>query len=584
MDGFFGDEPGFQPNVQTQTNLAGALAERLALFGVRHAFGVIGGAIGVLYDALEDSRITLHHFRHESGAAFAAAEAYFATDHPSVVFVTTGPGTLNALTGIAAARWDGAKVVLLSGTTGAAQRGRWATQESSAYTLPQDALYSRGPIFDFGVRVEHASELTEVLRRLRHGLARPNGFIAHIGLPISLQSARVELPRAPRPTGLVSSAIAEDRAAECAQLLTEDGPFAIWVGFGARSASAQVRELMRRTGAHAFCSPRGKGIISETHPRFVGVSGLGGHESVRDFMLHEQPAWVLVLGSRLGESTSFWDTALCPSSGFIHVDLDPNVPGVAYPTVHTMAVQSEIGHFLDRLLEALPTDDPTRALPTPSTFRHEAEPIPRAGQHLTPVRPQVLMAALQRGVIDATDALIMSESGNAFAWCNHHLRFQEPGRYRVSTLFGSMGHCASGIVGAALASGRKTVGVVGDGAMLMNAEVSTAVQYDAPVVWVILNDAGFGMSESGQQMFGLSTAQLRYNQVDFVAIARATGADGVRVTHEDQLDDALARAMAAKGPFVVDVIIDPSEASPLISRFESLLRQGSASDIAAWDA
>jgi acetolactate synthase I/II/III large subunit len=185
--------------VERDVMLVSALVEHLFQCGARHAFGVSGGAIALLYDALVESRVNLYHFRHETGAAFAAAEAYFASQRPSLVFATTGPGILNSLTGLTAAKWDGAKVVLISGATSPAQRGRWATQETSSYTLPQDALYTKGPIFDFAVRMEHASELPEVARRLSLGLARAGGFLAHVCLPMALQSHRIELSSVPPP-------------------------------------------------------------------------------------------------------------------------------------------------------------------------------------------------------------------------------------------------------------------------------------------------------------------------------------------------------------------------------------------------
>ncbi|MCP4662650.1 MAG: thiamine pyrophosphate-binding protein, partial [bacterium] len=110
---------------QIESTLADALIRHVADLGIEQAFGVSGGAIALLFDALaEHETIQVHHCRHETGAAFAATEAYFATGKPTLVFTTTGPGTLNALTGIMAARWDGAKLILVSGATSAPQRGR----------------------------------------------------------------------------------------------------------------------------------------------------------------------------------------------------------------------------------------------------------------------------------------------------------------------------------------------------------------------------------------------------------------------------------------------------------------------------
>ncbi len=572
----------------TESSIVEAFTHHLAALGVERAFGVSGGAVALLFDALDESSVELHHFRHETGAAFAAAEAYFATRKPTVVFATTGPGLLNVMTGIAAARWDGAKIILVSGATNSPQRGRWASQETSPYTMPQDVFYTRGPFFDFAVRMEHASELPEVLRRLSLGLSRPGGFIAHVSMPMSVQGNRVDLPRTRQLAVMSAPSSSAADVADCARRLKEQ-PFAVWAGFGASGAAGLLRQLAERSGAKVFCSPRGKGVFPENHPQYVGVTGLGGHQAVTEYMVQQQPKWVLVLGTRLGEATSFWDRDMVPGGGFIHVDLDPDVPGTAYPDACTVGIQADVGRFLEELVEHFPLRPapPLQAVADPHEavdprLRHAPMPLRVAGRG--PVRPQVLMEALQRHVVDGSDALVMGESGNAFAWCNHYLRFAAPHRYRVSTLFGSMGHAAAGVVGVALATGEKAVAVVGDGSMLMNSEISTAAQYQAPAVWIVLNDAGYGMCRDGHRALGLTDRNISFPRADFVDIARAVGADGVKVETEDVLDYAMELALEAEGPFVIDVRVDPNEASPLLQRFDSLIKQGSSKNVAGWEA
>ncbi len=575
---FWEQDRGRRP--RPEASLAEALVGYLARLGIEQAFGVSGGAVALVFDALVESEaIELHHFRHETGAAFAATEAHFASGRPTMVFSTTGPGTLNALTGITAARWDGAKVVLLSASTSPAQRGRWASQETSSYTLPQDALYCRGPIFDYAVRMESPAEFPEVARRLSLGLSRRGGFVAHVSLPMGIQGKRVDLPNWPSASGVSPPSVSVGEAAECARVLRR-APFAIWLGFGARAAAPRVRTLVERSGARVFCSPRGKGILSEDHPSFLGVTGLGGHDAVIDYMVQEKPSWVLVLGTRLGEATSFWDVDMIPGKGFIHVDIDPEVPGTAYPESETWGIHSEVDSFLERLLEHFPEEPHAgRGVVT----RRCREPVMMHFKGRSPVRPQVLMRAIQRHVVRGSDALLLAECGNAFAWTNHHLSFPGPGRYRVSTLFGSMGHAAAGVVGAALARREKCVAVVGDGAMLMNSEISTAVQYQAPAIWIVLNDAGYSMCRDGHRALGLTADGVDIPQVDFAALARSLGADGVRVRTEDEVDRALGRALAALGPFVIDVAIDTEESSPLAKRFESLIRQGNSKNVSGWE-
>jgi acetolactate synthase-1/2/3 large subunit len=362
-------------------------------------------------------------------------------------------------------------------------------------------------------------------------------------------------------------------ADRCAEILSSES-FGIWVGFGARHASAQVRALAERTGALVMCSPRGKGIFPEDHPRFAGVTGFGGHDAVKAHLAAERPDRLLVLGTRLGELTSFWSPDLVPPRGFVHVDLDPDVPGAAYPSAETCAVACEIGAFLDAILERIPPRSARPPARPPSAVRLRALDAPRGRG---PVRAHAVMEAVQRIVVEGSDAIVMAEAGNAFAWGNHALRFSAPGRYRVSMGFGSMGQAVAGVVGAAIGRDGKAVAIVGDGAMLMNSEVSTAVAHRVPAVWVVLNDARYGMIEQGMAALGLPFAT-PIPPCDFAAIARAMGASGIRVEREADLPGALEAAMASPGPFVVDVVVDPTELAPSMARFGSLTEQWQRGD------
>ncbi len=542
------------------------LVELLHRLGVREAFGLIGGAIGPFCDALDRGPIASYQFRHEAGALFAAAEASLATGRPVLAFVTTGPGLTNAITGAIAARWEGARVIVISGATSSAQRGRWAVQETSVRTLPASGVFTAGPVFDYAASIEHPAELAVVAQRLAFGIARPNGFVAHISLPISLQltaAPGVKCPTVAPFEPSCSISLVDD----CVERI-QSGSFAIWVGFGARGASKEIRALAERTGARVMCSPRAKGIFPERHPQFIGVTGCGGHDAVERHLASAKPAHTLVLGTKLGEFTSCWSRALVPSEAFIHVDVDPEVFGAAYPDVTTVGVQADVRAFLRAVLERIDGAPSIRgavprAVSTPAALREEG-----------PVRPRMLLAALQRVVVDGSDAVVMAESGSSFAWSNHELSFQEPGRYRVSGLWGSMGHATSGIVGAALARRGKAVALVGDGAMLMMNEVSSAVQYSAPAVWVILNDAVMGIVDRAMTLQGLEPFHTHLPVTDFAAIARAMGADGIRVERESEVEAALEFAMQTNKPCVVDVRIDPREHAPFAKRVSNLSAMG----------
>lgn len=550
----------------TDYTVADGLVALLEELGVKQAFGVIGGAIAHFCRSLAGSSIEFLHCRHETGAAFMATEASLATGRPAVVFTTTGPGLTNAVTGVLAARWEGARVILASGATSPAQRGRWAIQEMGAKPMWGAGLFGTRALFDYAVSVEHPSELDRIAVRLAAGTRCPSGFVAHISLPTSVQSATIEhLPRpCLAPTGTCCDA---DVAAWCSRLLA-GSKFVIWLGAGARAASRWVRALAELAGAPVMCSPRAKGIFPEDHAQFLGVTGVGGHACVERFLDTERPEYLLVLGTRLGEATSLWSPSFSPSRALVHVDLDPRVFGAAYPCTRTIPVHAEIEAFVEAMVEHWPSRAP-RAAPSPR--RAPALLSPRATGM---VRPRFLMEAIQRRVVDATDAIVLAESGNAFVFATHVLEFAGAGRYRMSSGFGAMGHAAAGVVGAALATRRKAVALVGDGAMLMQNEISTAVRYQAPAVWVVLNDAGYGMVEQGMRALGWTPFETAIPRADFAMIARGVGAGGVRVEREPELDEALDAAVAADRPFVVDVLIAPCEEAPSSGRNESLMNQG----------
>jgi acetolactate synthase-1/2/3 large subunit len=552
--------PSIDPSPATVST---SLVDALMQLGVTHAFGVMGGAIAPFFHAVAHSDIVTLHLRHEAAAAFAAVEASLATRRPVLVFTTAGPGLTNAITGMHAARWDGAHVIFVSASTAANHRGRVATQETRPSYIADGALH-------YATTIEHAAQLAPSLAHIATGLARPGGFVAHISLPIDIQRAScTSVVSLPDRHDLVPSASADTIDHHAARFAAE--PPLIWLGFGARHAAGPIRQLVERLGARVICSPRGKGILPEDHPLFLGVTGLGGHTRVDELLVADRPHTTLVLGTRMGESTSFWAPELTPSDSFVHVDTDPGVFGAAYPHVRTEPVLADVGTYVCALLERLgPVAEAPIAEVTPLRATRSQ---PRA---TGPVRPQFLLEEIQRGIIDTSDAWLMAESGNSFCWSTHLLRFREPGRYRVSTGFGSMGHATTGVVGAALARRGKAVALVGDGAMMMMNELHSAVQYRADAIWIVLNDASYLMCAQGMRVMGWEPFHCDLPRVDFVALARAIGAGGERVATETDVAGAIERAMHATGPWVLDVTIDPREAPPSGRRNKSLMEQGHA--------
>jgi acetolactate synthase I/II/III large subunit len=553
-----------------EPTVANSIVQILTGLGVCHAFGIGGGAIASMWEALEQSSIDVLHFRHEAGAAFAAMEAYFANNSPVAIFTTTGPGIINALTGIAAARYDGAKVILISACTSERNEGKWAFQETSLNTMPEE-LFSNGKLFNYAHRINSSNELPEIAQQLAIGFSKPGGFVAHLSISSEVQTSNgchIFPDKSKLPLF-----IPDDKVINQVSKILSTESFAIWVGFGARDAAKEILQLAERTGAAVMSSPRGKGIFPENHPQYLGVTGFAGHDSVLEYMKSTPPQRILVLGTRLGEFTSFWNPVMIPPKGFIHVDVDSQVPGVAYPNANTFPVIDDIKQFLSILLGKLSirqNNSPVQSKFQNLTFQEE-----NSNSYKGLVRPQVLMNAIQKIIVEASNAIVIAEAGNSFAWTTHHLKFSEKKRWRVSTGFGAMGHATTGVLGAAIANGGKAIAVVGDGAMLMNNEINTAVQYNIPAVWIVLNDSSYNMCSQGMKKLGYGSANTQISSTDFVMLARSMGANGICVDNESQLETALLKAMNSTIPLVIDVKINPSETAPIGKRLFSLMKQHS---------
>lgn len=551
------------------TTVSASFARGLRELGIEEVFTILGGGIAPLMAAFQRAGLRIRHFRHEGGAAFAAHEASMVSGKPVAVCVTTGPGIYNALTGIAAARADGGRILLLSGATSPAMRGKGAVQETGFDTMPAE-LFTAGTLFQFAKIVADARELPGVFARLKSGFQQAHGFTAHVSWPLSLQDA----PEFPfdMPTIDVQEPRASERALRKVISLLEGRRFGLWVGHGARSATNEIREFVARTGCGVMATPRAKGVFPEEDAHYIGVSGAGAHPGVLRYMKEFAPEVLLILGTRLGEVSSFWNPVMVPAEGFVHVDVDSAAFGAAYPHAKTLGIQSECRFFLEDLLEHWPVDF-ARQIP------HDC-PLPRMerlsarGEPL--VRTPFLLQEIQRVIVEESEAMVMAESGNSFAWANHALRFSKAGQYRTSAAFGSMGHFVTGVVGAALGRNGKAVVLAGDGAMLMNNEINTAVAYRAQAVWIVLNDARYGLTERGLQALELEPIETRLPRTNFAIFAQSQGAAGRVVERESDVAEALGEALQADGPFVVDVRIDPNDVAPMLAtRIASLKKQRS---------
>lgn len=546
------------------STVATHLTDWLRRIGVKLVFGVSGGGVAPLWQALSVAEgIELIHTQHESGAAFAATEASLASGAPVVVFTTTGPGLTNALTGAIAARKEGAHVLLLSGVTPADRRFRDATQETGPSSCLA-SLHNPGPFFDEAAVVEHPAMLGPLLRRFEEGLADPAGFVGHLGLPSDLQGTTCDAPHLPsvrRHPSEAPTQVLDDLADELSARRV-----AIVAGFHARSAQAELTALAERLGAPVFATPRAHGVLPASHALWRGVIGFAGHQAAEDALRAYRPEILLVLGSELGEGASQWCTSLRPTrrTVVIHPDAGRLTGAIEAPEVERVSapLQPTLASLVDRL-------QPVER-PRPPGRPEEPGAVRPATRGVCPAR---LVDTIQRVVVEQSDAIVMAEAGNAFAWAIHRLRFEQP-RLRVSVGWGSMGHFTTGVIGAAL-TGRRAVALVGDGAMLMMNELGTAARHDLDATWVVLNDSSLGMCRHGARAIGVHGVDTRLAEVDFAAYAAAMGVPAWVVRSGADLEAALRKATTGRGPRLLDVRIDEDVPAPIERRVAKLTWSGS---------
>ncbi|HSN32886.1 MAG TPA: thiamine pyrophosphate-binding protein, partial [Ideonella sp.] len=315
--------------------VADQLVEILIAHGVEVIFGLPGGPIGPVLDALLDrSEIRVVQTRTEAGALFAAAGYARASGKLGVALVTTGPGVLNALTGLASAHCDGTPLLLLVGEVARRNFGRGALQDGSAYALQIVEILRK--MTKFAEEVHDPQRAPSLLRHaIRAALSGPQGPVA-LTLPVDSTLAKVPPASLVTPGPSTLPDPPDEAIDDVAALMREGGRGVLFVGSGVRGGDGPARlvELAERCQWPVMTTPKGKGVFPEDHPLSLGVFGMGGHISTTDY-LEKGLATALVVGPSLSAvATDGWNALLNPRRAFVHVDVDERQLGRAYPFTH----------------------------------------------------------------------------------------------------------------------------------------------------------------------------------------------------------------------------------------------------------
>ncbi|GHD93345.1 thiamine pyrophosphate-binding protein [Streptomyces naganishii] len=555
------------------------LAAELAGAGVTHVFGVGGANIEDLYDALHrGGAVRAVVAKHEFSAVTMADGYARTTRRTGVVAATSGGGAMNLVPGLAEAYASQVPLLALVGQPPTGQEGRGAFQDSSGRAGSLDAREVFAPVSRFCARVDDAEALPGLLHRaLTAARTHPRGP-AVLLLPKDVQQTRLRVPRRPpgRPAppvagppldGAVPPAAdppfdgaALDGAALRAVLdvlRRSSGRVLVIAGaeVAAADARAELAELAGRLGAWVAVTPDAKDVFDNHDPRFAGVAGVMGHANVEDCLRRAEVC--LLAGTRLPTLASGGlDEAL---AGTDVVCLGPEPPFVAATTL--LGGLKQALRAVTGLLPAGPRPCPphTGPLPTPP-----ADPAPRVRGRTIPYAEAV--AAVEAALPD--DAHVFVDAGNAGASAIHLLPAPRRGRFVVAVGMGGMGYTFGAGIGAALATGRRTYVLAGDGSFFMHGmEVHTAVEHCAPVTFVVFNNNAHAMCSLREELFqGAGRGDDLFARTDLAAgvaaafpSLRATGA-----ADAGELREALLRGDAGGGPAFVALDCDPYETPPFL--------------------
>ena len=543
---------------------ADLLVEMLADAGVEIVFGLPGGAISPVHDALLDSGIRAVTTRHESGAMFAAAGYARSTGKIAVVAVTSGPGVLNALTGLASAWCDSLPVLLLVGEVPRQAQGKGVLQDGSAHGL--NIVEMARHITKLSAELPRPSTLPHMLRRaITTALSGRPGPVL-LTLPLDVTTSQIARPRA---GGAITTTteVSDELLDELATLLLEAQRPLLLAGSGVRGdgAPAALRAVAEQLTCPVATTPKGKGVFPETHPLALGVLGMGGHRSSKRY-LDSGVDVVLAIGTSLGDlATDGFSPHLQARHALIHVDIDARQIGKSYAPTHSIVAPASV--LLGLLADRLGKDAPLRLRALPGGVeRHVLDSSARADR----IAPQDAVHELQAAL--PLDTLYTVDSGEHFMFAVHYLETTLPDAFLVMTGLGSMGQSIGAAIGAQLAHpGRMVAAICGDGCFAMNAfEIATAVAERLPIRVFVFNDERLGMIENGVDTLYGRHPEYPTTPLDICTVAQGLGATALRIHCVGQLAAARSILLDTVGPVVIDVRIDPAVSLPKVNRVAAM--------------
>ena len=532
--------------------------------GVEVVFGYPGGAVLPIYDAIfKQDRIRHILVRHEQGAVHAAEGYARSTGRVGVVLVTSGPGATNTVTGLTDALMDSVPVVCLTGQVPTHMIGNDAFQEADTVGITR-------PCTKHNYLVKSGGDLARVVHEAFHVArsGRPGPVVVDLPKDILMGPAtcvardqvrhRTYNPRVePLPEPI----------AQAVELMVKAERPIFYVGGGVINsggeASALVTELVRATGFPVTLTLMGLGAYPASDPQFIGMLGMHGTYEA-NLAMHGCDVMIAV-GARFDDRVTGRLDKFSPGSRKIQVDIDPSSINKNVPV--EVAIVGDAAHALRALGEAWRAKgnaaDPERIKPWWAQIRTwQAKDSLRYRQNGTTIKPQYAIQRLYE-LTKERETFITTEVGQHQMWAAQHYRFEQPRHWLTSGGLGTMGYGLPAAMGVQVAHpDALVIDIAGEASWVMNMqEMSTIVQYRLPVKSFILNNSYMGMVRQWQEFFHGNRYSESYmdSLPDFVKLAEAFGAVGLRATTPDEVDDVIRAMIETPRPVICDVVVDRAE-------------------------
>jgi acetolactate synthase-1/2/3 large subunit len=541
--------------------------------GVSHFFIDLGG----LNDAfmpplagLDGVRTVVAAF--EGGAAYMADGYARASGGIGVCLGIGGPGILNMTTALAAAKADRSPVIAISGEVARSWEGMGGFQDASGAAL--DDCAALRPVTGLSLGL---SSRAVVPHHLRHAITHvmTDRAPAHLSIPVDVQRAEIDVPIEPVADALLRpQTIDEDAIAHVVETLHRPGNERIVLLAGAGVLHADgidaLRAFAERFDVPVATTLSGRGVFPETHPLALGVFGYGGSRWAIDAIRSPDVDVLMIVGSGLSQrDTMQWDPAMLPAQALVHIDADPMLIGRTWPSEIPVVSNPAVA------LQRLATLDATAGLDAGrETRRAFLAGITASGPNqydgddtssdAVPMHPARVVAELRAAF--PTDGVLCVDSGAHRAWFAEYWTVHEPGTHLSLTNLGPMGGAVPLGIGAKLARpDRPLMVATGDGCMLMHGmELHTAAREQVPMIVAVMNNHSYGNIWFRAAELGPGPEHLTdISGVDWVGFARSMGADGERVEEPGAIAAAVERALAAPGPYLLDLVTDKTYPTPV---------------------